>query len=64
MDRHVDEGRGDRTAVRGSSRTLTYAELAQLSADVASSLRQLGLRRDDLVVFVMSDYVELLSGVL
>lgn len=64
VDRHVEEGRGDRTAVRGSSRTLTYAELAQLSGDVASSLRQLGLRRDDRVVFLMSDDVELLSAIL
>src|SRR5674476_1266934 len=64
VDRHVEEGRGDRTAVRGSSRTLTYAELAQLSGDVASSLRQLGLRRDDRVVFLMSDDVELLSAML
>jgi benzoate-CoA ligase family protein len=63
VDRHVQEGRGDRIAVRGT-RTLTYAELAELSGDVASSLRRLGLRRDDRVIFVMSDDVELLGGVL
>ena len=43
---------------------LTYAELARLCGDVASSLRRLGLRRDDRVVFVMSDGVELLGGIL
>jgi benzoate-CoA ligase family protein len=63
VDRHVDQGRGDRVAVRGS-RTLTYAELAVLSGDVAASLHALGMRRDDRVVFVMSDDVELLGGVL
>ena len=63
VDRHVEQGRGGRIAVRGT-RTLTYAELAQLSGDVASSLRGLGLRQDDRVVFVMSDDVELLGGVL
>ena len=63
VDRHVEGGRGGRTAVRGT-RTLTYAELAQLSGDVASSLRRLGLRRDDRVVFVMSDDVELLGAIL
>ncbi|HEY8620903.1 MAG TPA: AMP-binding protein, partial [Dermatophilaceae bacterium] len=56
VDRHVEEGRGERIAVRGS-RTLTYAELAGLSGDVASSLRRLGVRRDDRVVFVMCDDV-------
>jgi len=63
VDRHVEAGRGGRIAVRGT-RTLTYAELSELSGDVAASLRGLGLRRDDRVVFVMSDDVELLGGVL
>jgi len=63
VDRHVEQGRGDRIAVRGT-RALTYAELAALSGDVAASLRGLGLRRDDRVVFVMSDDVELLGGIL
>jgi benzoate-CoA ligase family protein len=63
VDRHVEQGRGDRIAVRGS-RTLTYAELSELSGDVAASWRGLGMRRDDRVVFVMSDDVELLGGVL
>ena len=63
VDRHVEQGRGDRIAVRGS-RTLTYAELSELSGDVAASLRGLGMRRDDRVVFVMSDDIELLGAVL
>jgi len=63
VDRHMEQGRGGRIAVRGT-RTLTYAELAVLSGDVAASLRGIGLRRDDRVVFVMSDDVELLGGVL
>ena len=63
VDRHVEAGRGGRIAVRGT-RTLTYAELSELSGDVAASLRGLGMRRDERVVFVMSDDVELLGGVL
>jgi benzoate-CoA ligase family protein len=63
VDRHVEAGLGERIAVRGT-RTLTYAELAELSGDVASSLRRLGVRRDDRVVFVMCDDVELLGGIL
>ncbi len=64
VDRHVDEGRGDRTAVRGLDRTLTYTELAALTRKVAAALRAIGVRRDDRVVFVMADDVELLSGIL
>jgi benzoate-CoA ligase family protein len=63
VDRHVEQGQGERVAVRGT-RTLTYAELARLTGDVASSLRSLGLRRDDRVVFVMSDDIELLGAIL
>ena len=63
VDRHVEQGRGGRVAVRGT-RTLTYAELQVFTGDVAASLRRLGLRRDDRVVFVMADDVELLGGVL
>ncbi len=63
VDRHVEQGRGERIAVRGS-RTLTYAALAQCTGDVAASLRCLRLRRDDRVVFVMSDDIELLAGIL
>jgi benzoate-CoA ligase family protein len=63
VDRHVAADDGARVAVRGS-RTLTYAELSDLSADVAGALRRLGLRRDDRVVLVMSDDVEMLAGIL
>lgn len=63
VDRHCQAGAGDKVAVRGS-RSLTYAELAELSADVAASYRRLGLRRDDRVLFVTSDDVEMLAGIL
>ncbi len=64
VDRHVEAGDGDRVAVRGSRDILTYAELAAASADVAGALRALGLRRDDRVVLVMADDVEMAAGIL
>ena len=64
VDRHVEAGDGERVAVRGSRQTLTYAELAAASADVAAALRGLGLRRDDRVVLVMSDDAEMVTGIL
>src|SRR5674476_1125470 len=54
VDRHVEQGRGGRIAVRGT-RTLTYAELSELSGDVAASLRRLGLRRDHGVARILAD---------
>jgi benzoate-CoA ligase family protein len=63
VGRHTDAVSGDRVAVRGS-RTLTYAELDRLSGEVAAAYRRLGLRRDDRVMFVASDDVEMLAGIL
>ncbi|HJR39050.1 MAG TPA: benzoate-CoA ligase family protein [Nocardioidaceae bacterium] len=63
VDRHCEDGAGDRVAVRGS-RTLTYAELSALAGELAAAYRRLGLRRDDRVMFVASDDVELFAGIL
>jgi benzoate-CoA ligase family protein len=63
VSRQVTDGTGDRTAVL-ASQNLTYAELDELVASVASGLRSLGLRRDDRVMLVMSDEIPMLTGIL
>jgi len=63
VSRHVEEGRGERTAVL-ASHSLTYAELDARVATVASGLRSLGLHRDDRVMLVMSDEIPMLTGIL
>ncbi|HET6626866.1 MAG TPA: benzoate-CoA ligase family protein [Nocardioidaceae bacterium] len=63
VDRHCRAGSGDRVAVRGS-RTLTYADLSTLAGELAAAYRRLGLRRDDRVMFVASDDVEMFAGIL
>ncbi len=63
VTRHVTRGSGDRTAVVASE-TLTYAELDDRVAVVASGLRALGMRRDDRVMLVMSDEIPMLTGIL
>jgi benzoate-CoA ligase family protein len=59
----VDRRDGDRAAVCGS-RSLSYRELRDLSERVCAAFRSLGLRRDDRVMFVMADDIELLAGLL
>ena len=51
LSRHVEQGRGDHPAVRGTT-TVTYAELDELAADVGAAYRALGLHRDDRVMIV------------
>jgi benzoate-CoA ligase family protein len=63
VTRHVSGGSGDRTAVLASE-TLTYAELDDRVSVVAAGLRELGLRRDDRVMLVMSDEIPMLTGIL
>ncbi|HEX5090316.1 MAG TPA: benzoate-CoA ligase family protein [Nocardioides sp.] len=64
LHRHLDEGLGDRVAVRGSTSQVTYAELSTLVRQVGAAYRALGLHRDDRVVLVASDDVPMLASIL
>ncbi|GBG40026.1 benzoate--CoA ligase [Mycobacterium montefiorense] len=64
VDRHLREGRGTRTAVVSSTRTLNYQDLALEVHRVAGGLQKLGVRREDRVMLCMVDDVELLTGIL
>ena len=60
VDRHVEQGRGDRSAliydspVTGSKRVFTYAELRDEIARFAGVLRRYGIGKGDRVVIYMS----------
>jgi benzoate-CoA ligase family protein len=64
VHRHLDEGRGDHTAVKGSVSEMTYAELSALVHRVGAAYRGLGLRRDDRVLLVASDEIPMLASIL
>jgi benzoate-CoA ligase family protein len=64
LDRHLRAGRGERTAVVGAGRTLTYAELADEVARVAGGLAGIGVRPEERVMLCMVDGVEMLTGIL
>lgn len=61
VDRHVDEGRGDRLAVISGDRTWTYAEVADEVARAASSLRGLGIQPEQRVAMSMLDSMEFVA---
>jgi benzoate-CoA ligase family protein len=63
VHRHARDGAEDKIALIGS-RTRTYGELSHDVASLASGLRGLGLRRDDRIVLVMADDVEMATSIL
>jgi benzoate-CoA ligase family protein len=61
VDRNVDDGRGDRTALIGQGGPTTYAELAELVNRSGNLLRELGIRAEDRVLLVLADSVEFVA---
>ena len=64
VDRRVDAGDGGRVALRCDGVDLTYEQLRDRSALVAAAFAALGLRREERVMFVMVDGLELAAGIL
>ena len=58
LDRQVEAGRGGHLAVTGPAGSLTYAELAEQVAVLASGLQALGVRPEERVLLVTSDRPE------
>ncbi|MFC3613240.1 benzoate-CoA ligase family protein [Lutimaribacter marinistellae] len=61
LDRHVAEGWGDRFAFReaaGKKRRITYAQLADRSACVATALRRGGIPREARAAMLVLDQIE------
>ncbi len=66
VERHVDEGRGERTALvyaneRGDRRTLTYRELEEEVERIAAALRALGVERGDRLTIYMPNSPEAIA---
>jgi acetyl-CoA synthetase len=69
LDRHVDGGAGDRTALialdeRGARRSLTYRELLAEVEHVAAGLRGLGVGKGDRVTIYMPTSLEAIVAML
>jgi benzoate-CoA ligase family protein len=61
VDRHLEEGRGDRTALICGDQRVTYAELAALVNRTGHVLRDLGVRQEERVLLALSDGVEFVA---
>jgi benzoate-CoA ligase family protein len=61
VDRNVEEGRGERTALIGPGGRTTYAELAALVNRSGNVLRELGVRQEERVLLVLGDSVEFVA---
>jgi 4-hydroxybenzoate-CoA ligase len=61
VDRHLEEGRGDKTAFREAwdgGRTLTYGALADGTARVAGALARAGIMREERAAMFVLDQIE------
>lgn len=60
VDRHPEEGRGDKIAFReiGSGRTLTYGAMAAGAGQVAGALARAGIRPEERAAMLVLDQIE------
>jgi benzoate-CoA ligase family protein len=58
VDRHLDEGRADKTAIRTLSGDWTYGQVAGASAQFAGGLAELGVGMEDRVLLLLLDGAE------
>ena len=58
VDRHVDEGSGDRLAFVDPRRSLTYEQLRDASARFAAALLAAGIAREHRIALILLDCVE------
>ncbi|MEI7712538.1 MAG: benzoate-CoA ligase family protein [Rhodospirillales bacterium] len=58
LDRHIREGRGDRTAFTDPWRSIAYEELARESARFAGALAKAGIGREQRIALIMLDTVD------
>jgi benzoate-CoA ligase family protein len=61
VDRNLEEGRGDRTALITGSGHTSYAELAALVNRIGNVLRDLGVQRGQRVLIALADGVEFVA---
>ena len=64
LDRNLEAGRGEKTAVHWAGGSVTYAELARMAGGAGIRLRDLGVRREERVLLIMDDSPAMMAAFL
>jgi benzoate-CoA ligase family protein len=64
VDRHLREGRGDKTAIVSGERRLSYDDIAALVNCVGNGLLKLGLQEEQRVLLILPDIPEFVAAYL
>ncbi len=62
VDRHVDEGRANRTAILCEERSWTFAQIAECMNRVGNGLAGLGVQPGERVVLILPDSAEFVAA--
>jgi benzoate-CoA ligase len=62
VDRHLQEGRAERVALRYEGRTFTYGQVAALVNRVGNALRDLGVEMENRVLLLLYDSPQFVAG--
>ncbi|MDQ3741717.1 MAG: AMP-binding protein, partial [Actinomycetota bacterium] len=62
LDRHLDAGDGDRTALIAPDGRASYADVARLANRTGHVLRELGVRAEERVLLVLADSLEFVAA--
>lgn len=62
LDARIEEGRGDRVALRVDERNLTYSEVQDLANRFAQVLQNVGVRREERVLVALRDSPEFVGA--
>lgn len=61
LDRHLEEGRANKTAVYYEDKVITYAELAEMANRFGNALLKLGVEQENRVIICLPDCSEFLA---
>lgn len=64
LDRNLEEGRGDKTAIECGEERVSYSQLLERTNRVGNALRQLGVRQEERVLLLLPDCPEFLYAFL